>query len=122
MKQNGAVIGRVWTLIERIGVKHMLQRLKIPEWRTSETRNNPTVAFGKQITLIGRARQVKWPGGGFVWQRPIAVEVQQGSVVRRLPIRNATRMAMIGIVLTGLLLGLLASLWLQRDFRRSNIS
>ena len=104
MKQNGAVLGRLWSLIERIDEKHMPQRLKIPEWRTSETRNDPTVAFGKQITLIGRALQVKWPGGGFVWQRPIAVEVRQGSIVRRLPIRNGTRIAMIGIVLAGLLL------------------
>lgn len=103
-------------------MKHMPQQLKIPEWHTSETRNNPTITFGRQITLIGRALQVKWRGGGFTWHRPIAVEVQQGSDVRRLPIRDTTRIAMVSIVLAGLLLGLLASFWFQRDFRRSNSS
>ncbi|HZO72513.1 MAG TPA: hypothetical protein VFB60_09955 [Ktedonobacteraceae bacterium] len=98
----------------------MPQRLKMPEWRTSETRNNPTTAFGRQITLIGRTLQVRWRGGGFAWHRPIAVEVQQGNDVQRLPIRDTTRIAMVGIALTGLLFWLLASLWLQRGFRRSN--
>ncbi|HEY7348324.1 MAG TPA: hypothetical protein VH599_08395 [Ktedonobacterales bacterium] len=77
-------------------------------WRTYETRGQPVQAHGYEITPIGRVAQIIWPGGGLLWNRPVAVEVRQGAQQTRLPIRNMTRRiiasSLIGLAITSLLL------------------
>jgi hypothetical protein len=65
-------------------------------------REKPVSVYGKEITPIGRVFQVRWPGGAFLWQRPVAIEVRQGDEVQRLSIQNATRRATTSIILAGL--------------------
>jgi hypothetical protein len=91
----------------------MQRQLSIPSWQISETRGKTLFAFGRQITPIGRAIQVSWSGGsfagGFTWNRPLAIEVREGDMVRRLPIQNVTRRAILGLALAGLAVVALAS-------------
>jgi hypothetical protein len=80
----------------------MQPQLKVPALHISETRGNPVEIFNKQTTPIGRAVQLRLPGGSFTWHRPVAVEVRQGDTVQRLPIHDTTYLALSAIFLTGL--------------------
>jgi hypothetical protein len=60
-------------------------------------------------TLIpeSQALIIRFPFGGFVWQRPTAVLVQQGDQTQRHPITDITRLATWGVLAASLLLLLL---------------
>lgn len=70
----------------------------------------------RQIDLIGLGIHTEGLRGGFVWQRPWAVEVRQGGTTRRLRIPDATLRAQLVIWLTALVLGGL--LWWLLSARR----
>lgn len=40
---------------------------------------------------------VRWPGGGLVWNWPVALWVIDGDRVRHLPIIDVTRLAQLGL-------------------------
>ena len=68
-----------------------------------------TAVTTPQHTLIpeSQALVVKFPFGGFVWQRPTAVLVQTGAQTERHPIVDVTRLATWSILAASLLLPLL---------------
>src|SRR5436305_15031754 len=80
----------------------MQQQLKAPVLRISETRGNPVETPNKQTTPIGRVINVWLPFASVTWHRPLAVEVQQGDTIYRLPIYNVTSRVISAIVFTGL--------------------
>ena len=47
------------------------------------------------ITPISHAFIVRWSGGGWILNLPLAVTVDQNNLVRYLPIRDMTRLAQI---------------------------
>jgi len=53
---------------------------------------------------------IKFPFGGFVWQRPTAVLVQNGAQSERHPIVDVTRLATISVMAASLLIPLLLRL------------
>jgi hypothetical protein len=63
-------------------------------------------------TLIpeSQALIIKFPYGGFVWQRPMAVLVQQNSHTHRLPITDVTRLVTWSVLAASLLTTLLLRL------------
>src|SRR5205085_11302645 len=99
----------------------MQQSPKKSGLQISETRGEPIMAFGKQITPVGRVFQIRWPGGRFIRHRPTAIEVLQGDVVHRVPIHNATRRATATIILTGLAIVAIGSSLLRRAKSRSHV-
>ena len=50
-----------------------------------------------EITLQPMSQSIHWVGKtwGFVWNRPIAIRVEEGETVYQLPIRDHTRIALI---------------------------
>lgn len=56
-----------------------------------------------------QALTVRWPYGGFVWNRPVAVLVEGGEGTERIPIVDVTRMAQLGLLGLGLVFLLLAA-------------
>jgi hypothetical protein len=77
-----------------------------------ETREGPAItAHGRTVTLVAQALRLSTPYGGLVWNRPVAVLVDQGGVVTRQPIVDVTRIAVwamaggafLSMVITGLL-------------------
>ena len=50
------------------------------------------------LTPQSRALILRWPGGGLVWNRPVAVVIKQGDRLSRLPIVDVTRLAQIGLL------------------------
>lgn len=63
-------------------------------------------------TLIpeSQALIIRFPFGGFVWQRPTAVLVQQGEQTQRHPITDVTRLATWSVLAASLLTTLLLRL------------
>ena len=63
-------------------------------------------------TLIpeSQALTIRFPFGGFVWQRPTAVLVQQGEQTQRHPITDVTRLATWSVLAASLLTTLLLRL------------
>lgn len=57
--------------------------------------------FGtKQVTLRSRFLAVRLPVGGFIWNYPAAVLVEENGLVEELPIVDMTRLSIL--VLAGL--------------------
>ena len=90
-----------------------------PVLRVSETRGNPVTTAHGQFTPIARAVRLRWPGGGFTWNRAVAVEVFQDQELRRLPVRDATSRIIAAIALSGLLVVATLASILRRRRRTS---
>jgi hypothetical protein len=93
---------------------------KEPILQVNTSRGEPIITrYGQVIPLI-RAVKLRWPGGGLNWNRPAAIEVQQGQSQQKLPIRNATSRAIFTIVLTGLAITLGLSSFLKKRRRHQH--
>ncbi len=71
--------------------------------RLENTSAEPIVVGDTRLTPQAQAFSVRFPFGGFVWNRPTAVLVERDDVTQRIPIVNVTRAAQIavfGLVLT----------------------
>lgn len=97
------------------------QRLK---WKKQENRGDPVAAFGIHLIPIERIVHVNWPGGNVVWQRPVALEIQQGTCKERLPIVNMTRRIIASLALSGVLLIVIVALgeriYISRQRRKNH--
>lgn len=78
------------------------------EWNTVQG----TAVSTPHHTLIpeSQALIIKFPYGGFVWQRPTAVLVQNDAQTERHPIVDVTRLATWSVLAASLLLPLLLRL------------
>ncbi|MEZ4594341.1 MAG: hypothetical protein R3D55_24840 [Chloroflexota bacterium] len=79
------------------------------EWKTVQG----TAVSTPHHTLIpeSQALILKFPTGGFVWQWPTAVLVQNGSQTERHPIVDITRLATWSIIGASIILPLLLRLF-----------
>ena len=91
--------------------------------RLENTSAEPIVVGDTRLTPQAQAVSLRFPFGGFVWNRPTAVLVERDDVTRRIPIVNATRAAQIalfGLVLTFSVIIIIAWLAAQRARPRRN--
>ena len=64
-------------------------------WQTLE---GEPIAVGKRtVTPQAQVLHVRWPGGGFVWNRPTGVRVDDGDQVEFFAITDVTRWALLGL-------------------------
>ncbi|HEY7832013.1 MAG TPA: hypothetical protein VIG30_00495 [Ktedonobacterales bacterium] len=68
---------------------------------------------GREVTPVARVVRIAWRGRQVEWHRPLAVELREGGAVVRIPIHNATRRAVVSLLLSGCALGTLAW-WAER--------
>jgi hypothetical protein len=66
------------------------------------------VASGVTVTPYSQALTVRLPWGAFVWNWPVAVVVDHGDWVERIPILDLTRLIQLGALGLSLILTLLA--------------
>jgi hypothetical protein len=53
-----------------------------------------------------QALVVRWPNGGWVWNRPVAVLVHRGEQAERIPISDVTRITQLGLLGLGAVFGM----------------
>ncbi len=87
-------------------------------WRGEERRATIRAADGRIVTLISRTVTIRWPRGGGIRQRPVAIEVHDGARTHRLPVRDMTRWINASVVLTGLMACAGVSAWVWRGCAR----
>jgi hypothetical protein len=63
-----------------------------------EVSAEPVTVDDVTVTPRSRALVVRVPGGGFVWNRPTAVLVEQDGRVRRIPIVDVSRILQVGLL------------------------
>lgn len=57
-----------------------------------------TVTVGDlSVTPQSRSLAIRWPRGGWVWNRPVAILVERGEEKERIPIVDVTRIARLGL-------------------------
>ena len=62
----------------------------------------PVTVGDVTVTPRARALVVRLPWGGFVWNRPTAVMVEQAGQVRRIQVVDVTRILQLGLLGLGL--------------------
>ena len=70
------------------------------------------------LTPQSQALTVRWPNGGFVWNRPVAVLVERGGQTERIPVLDVTRIAQLTLLGLGFIFSI-ATLMLSIRQRRN---
>ena len=58
------------------------------------------------VTPLAQSLTMRWPRGGFVWNRPVALLVTKDGQTERIPLPDVTRMAQLVLFGFVLLLGI----------------
>jgi hypothetical protein len=76
----------------------MAQLKDIIQWRTVS--GSPVTVGGVTVIPQSQALTLRWPFGGFVWNRPVAILVERGGLrsVERVPVVDVTRIAQLGLL------------------------
>lgn len=77
----------------------------------------PITVGGVTITPQSQALAIRWPNGGCVWNRPIAVLIERDGQTERVPIVDVTRLVQVGML--GLSVGWVALALIRRKRERS---
>ncbi len=70
-------------------------------------KGDPVIAGEKVVTPFSQALVVRLPFGGFVWNRPLAIRVEEQGQSYRIAIVDVTLAAQFVIAMAGLLLVLI---------------
>jgi hypothetical protein len=64
------------------------------------TSGRPVTVGDVTVTPQSQALAVRWPFGGFVWNRPVAILVERGGPhsVERIRVVDVTRMVQLGLL------------------------
>ena len=76
------------------------------QWQTIS--GSPVTAGDVTVTPQSQALIVRWPFGGFVWNRPVAILVERdGSrIVERMRVIDVTRLVQLGLLGFSLILSI----------------
>jgi hypothetical protein len=88
------------------------------QWQT-ET-GEPTTIGDVTLTTQSQALILRWPYGGFVWNRPVAVLVERGEHSERIPITDVTRMAQWGLLGLSIVFSMITLFYSTRQRRTGN--
>ena len=93
--------------------------LKFKDLIRCQTFSGDKVTVGDvTLTPQSQALLVRWPNGGFVWNRPVAVVVERDGQTERFPVVDVTRMAQLALLGLGLVFSMVA---LIQTFRRRRV-
>lgn len=69
---------------------------KFWQWKIQD--GQPATVGGRTVTPQAQVLALRLPFGGFVWNRPVAVLVEENGRSQRLPIPDITRMIVLAAV------------------------
>ena len=91
---------------------------EIIQWQTSA---GDKITIGDTtLTPQSQALTLRWPKGGLIWNRPVAVVVEQGGQTKHIPIIDLTRVAQIMLLGLGLTFSVIAFLRSTQQRRKQN--
>lgn len=91
--------------------------MKLGQWLQWQAETGEPIVVGETtITPQARALTIRWPKGGYVWSRPVAILVDKDGETERVPILDVTRDAQWGLY--GLAAAVVFLVWLVRRFSR----
>jgi len=64
-------------------------------WKIGTTTGQPVTVAGRTVVPEAQVVTLNTPFGGFVWNRPTAVHVEQDGQSERVPIVDVTRMTLL---------------------------
>lgn len=83
-----------------------MERLKdMIGWQT--VMGQPVTSGDLTVTPQSQALTIRWPNGGLVWNRPVAILVEHGQQIERIPIVDITRVLQWGLLGFSLVLGII---------------
>jgi len=88
------------------------------QWQTID--GDPITVGNVIVTPQSQALTIRWPFGGFVWNRPVAVLVERNGRRTRIPIRDTTRLVQLGFLGFSLACMAMAFISSSRQRRDSN--
>lgn len=99
----------------------MTQESRRINWQINA--GDPVTVDDITVTPRSQALTVRWPGGGWVWNRPVGLVIQQGqtddeSESSHIPIVDVTRVAQLalyGLSLAFLIAGLVLSIRKKKE-------
>ena len=91
-----------------------MTRLKqLIQWQSS---SGDKITIGQtSITPQSQALMIRWPNGGLVWNRPIAILVERKGQSERIPIIDVTRLAQLQLWGFALLFAIVIYLSSRKD-------
>jgi hypothetical protein len=66
------------------------------QWQTLS--GDPVTVGDVTVTPQSQALSIRWPNGGFVWNRPVAMLVERNGEIERIPIIDVTRVAQLALI------------------------
>ena len=94
---------------------------KFLEMFQRQTRSGDPVKAGDfTVTPQSEAICLRWPYGGLVWNRPVAVLVEKGTQTERIPIVDVTRTAQLGLLGLSAILSIITFVISVRHRRERN--
>jgi hypothetical protein len=94
---------------------------KLKEMLQWQTLSGDRVTVGDvSLTPQSQALTIRWPWGGLVWNRPVAVLVERDGQTERMPIVDVTRMAQLGLLGLGLVFSMVIFILSTRRRRVQN--
>jgi hypothetical protein len=88
------------------------------QWATVS--GDPETIGDVTITPQSQALTIRWPLGGFVWNRPVAILVEREHGAERIPITDVTRMAQWSLLGLSIVFSTIAVLRSSRRRRDGN--
>jgi hypothetical protein len=79
------------------------------------TSGEPVKKDDVTVTPISQALIITFPYGGFVWNRPLAIEVDDGKTIKRIPILDVTRIAQLSLIGVGFIFTIMALLFSRKS-------
>jgi hypothetical protein len=81
---------------------------------------DPVKAGDIIVTPQSEAISLRWPYGGLVWNRPVAVLVEKGAQTERIPIVDVTRVVQVELLGLSVILSIITLMMTIRHKRESN--
>lgn len=94
--------------------------------RLKETVRRQTISGDKitigdvTVTPQSQALTIRWPYGGWVWNRPVAILVERDEGTERIPIVDVNRIAQLGLLGLSLVFSMVIFVLLARQRRERN--
>ena len=89
-------------------------------FRRQTLSSDPITVGDTTITPQSQAITVRWPTGGWVWNRPVAVLIERDGETERIPIVDVSRIAQLGLLGLGVVFSVFALMRFMKERKRRN--